>query len=133
MPITITIKDKFVTDRLTQHIEDELCTYYPDAILKKIKVPSAAKLAKSILADEKFVAEFTKKLTKTAMASMDDMVYDTLTWTLIPQLAEFVSACEQVEHDEYESDRESEEERTINHMVQTLQKCGYVVTKAKAK
>ena len=63
MPITITIKDKFVTDLLASHIRNTLHDNFADEALKKAKVPAAGKLAKSIYADEKFVAEFTKNLT----------------------------------------------------------------------
>lgn len=126
MPITITIKDKFVTDRLTQHIEDELCTYYPDAILKKIKVPSAAKLAKSILADEKFVAEFTKKLTEKAMITMAWQVGNSLDAISIPQLDALIAECDKHELEKHAS----LEDKKIDRLVQALQKCGYDVTLA---
>ena len=131
MQITITVADKIVKSAIENALENNLYDQFDAGILKAAKLPKMSAMVKEIFADAKFQKDLTKHLTQVAVGSIEDSIYDDLSYEIdLPLLSDLIAKCDAVTEEEQAAWRAEQEARSIRQMIETLEHAGYKLVKA---
>lgn len=130
MQITITVNDKAIAKQVGYMVENEVTENFSVEVLKAVGVKEK-ELVKACLADEKFMAKYTKMITKYAQSCMDDdILYDAICDIDGPKvLADTVKECHKMYDSVDEAERIKEKAKEVKEAVAVLEAAGFKVTK----
>jgi hypothetical protein len=142
MKITLEVSNRVVEDALVGLLEDTIFDSFEARTLKTAKIPSAKKIIKEVMADEKFLAKLAKDVTLHLDDDVNELVYDRVANMTICIVDDLIDRCERVvlaEDEEAEAEQKAEFAATqdkrdaddVARMVKALSKLGYMITKTK--
>ena len=136
MQITITIKDKDITNALENKVLWSIMDEYSDLALKAVGVTEASAV-KALREDAKFQAALEKQLTRALGDFVEEVLGDCADDANSPALKKLVTqldkaekAVEKKEAAEKKAAAEREEQERVQRTIETLTKAGYKITKA---
>jgi energy-converting hydrogenase A subunit M len=139
MQITITVKPKLLKEAV-QNVADYTLGNYEDDVLKAAKAPSLAQLTKQLMADERFMADVNKRLTRAINNMVEDYIFDEAYDADCPTTAALeatLDAAQEHIQQQRETDRqqrladvqEAMDAAMIDRVVKALKKAGYKIEK----
>lgn len=150
MQITVTISDKAIKNAVDYFVESNLYDNWDSNVLKRAGVPKKADLVKQIVADEKFIAQFSKEMGKyiddgdimyDVCCDLDHSVFNNIEKQCEKAYEAICNEEEAAERKAFEKEsaarakaeqarKEAEEEATVARVIAALKKQGYKIEKA---
>jgi uncharacterized protein (UPF0305 family) len=141
MKITIEVSNRVIEDALVELLEDTIFDSFEARTLKTAKIPSAKKIIKDIMSDEKFLEKLAKDI-RPLDDQVNELVYDRVANMTISLVDDLIDRCDQVAMSEEEAEEEKHNAQLkenmakrdtddVARMVKALGKLGYMITKTK--
>jgi hypothetical protein len=142
MKITIEVSNRVVEAALANMLDNTVFDSFEARTLKAAKIPTAKKIIKDVMADEKFLEQLAKDVAAGLDEEAEDLVYDYVdNHAIVTSVVDgLIERCEQIELAEEE--KEAAEQKAefaanqskrdaddVARMVRALNKLGYKITK----
>jgi len=142
MKITIEVSNRVVEAALANMLDDTVFDSYEARTLKAAKIPSAKKIIKEIMADQRFLEQLAKDVAAGLDEEAEDLVYEYVdNHAIVTSVVDgLIERCDQVAMAEEEAEEEKHNAQLkenmakrdaddVARMVKALNKLGYKITK----
>jgi len=142
MKITIEVSNRVVEAALANMLDNTVFDSYEARTLKAAKIPSAKKIIKEIMADQRFLEQLAKDVSAGLDEEAEDLVYEYVdNHAIVTSVVDgLIERCDQVAMAEEEAEEEKHNAQLkenmakrdaddVARMVRALNKLGYKITK----
>jgi hypothetical protein len=144
MKITIEVSNRVVEAALANMLDNTVFDSYEARTLKAAKIPSAKKIIKEIMADQRFLEQLAKDVSAGLDEEAEDLVYEYVdNHAIVTSVVDgLIERCDQVamaedleaeaeQKAEFEANMAKRDADDVARMVKALGKLGYMITKTK--
>ena len=135
MKITIEVSNRVVAAALANMLDETVFDSFEARTLKLAKIPTAKKIIKDVMADERFLEQLAKDVAAGLDEEAEDLVYDYVdNHAIVTSVVDgLIERCEQIELVEDEAVRAEEQAQRdvaeVDRMMKALKRLGYKITK----